>query len=206
MMNRAKGPIWHKKQKDKNIVPEGLRGLDRQATWCTSHADGWIYGHGSFALTSHRYPVLGCFMWMPNSGNEAKRMWHETAYLKGYVDYVSMDSKADSYPLYREFEHQRRMTLVTSSRRKENKSKNRILMHQAMQTPKLKQIYKERSYRVEPMQGLVKEIFDLEHCWMRGNASNQWLFAAMGLVIQMHQLNAFRENRSTWKIKTEVLG
>ena len=79
-------------------------------------------------------------------------------------------------------------------------------MHQTMQAPKLKQIYKERSYRVEPMQGLVKDIFDLDYCWMRGNANNRWLFAAMGLTIQMHQLNAFKENRSTWKIKTEVLG
>lgn len=205
-MNRAKGPIWHKKQKDKGIIPDGLRGLDKEATWCTSNTDGWIYGHSSFSLTSHRYPVLGSFMWMPNSGNEAKRMWFETAHLKGSVDYVSMDSKADSYPRYREFKRQRQMTLVTSSRRKENKTKNRILMHQSMQTPKLKQIYKERSYRVEPMQGLVKDIFELDYCWMRGNDSNRWLFAAMGLTIQMHQLNAFKEKRSTWKIKTEVLG
>jgi len=113
-MNRAKGPIWHKNQKDMNIVPDRLRGLDKEATWCTSHADGWIYGHGSFSLTSHQHPALGCFMWMPNSGNEAKRMWHETAYLKGCVSHVSMDSKADSYPLYREFKRQRNMTLVTS--------------------------------------------------------------------------------------------
>ncbi|MCP3892915.1 MAG: hypothetical protein GY702_29165 [Desulfobulbaceae bacterium] len=56
------------------------------------------------------------------------------------------------------------------------------------------------------MQGLVKDIFELEHCWMRGNASNRWLFAAMGLTIQMHQLDAFKQKRSTWKIKTEVLG
>ena len=184
-MNRAKGPVWHKQQKDKGIVPDRLRGLDKEATWCTSHADGWIYGHGSFALTSHR---------------------HETAFLKGHIDYVSMDSKADSYPLYREFNRQKKMTLVTSCRRKENKTKHRILMHQSLQTPKLKQIYKERSYRVEPMQGLVKDIFDLDHCWMRGNKSNRWLFAAMGLAIQMHQLDAFKEKRSTWKIKTEVLG
>ncbi len=206
MMNRAKGPVWHKKQKDKGIVPDGLRGLDKEATWCTSHADGWIYGHGSFSLTSHRYPVLGCFMWMPNSGNEAKRMWYETGNLKGCADYVPMDSKADSYPLYREFKRQRQMTLVTSSRLKENKSKNRILMHQSLKAPKLKQIYKERSYRVEPMQGLVKDIFELDDCWMRGNAGNRWIFAAMGLTIQMHQLDAFNEKRSTWKIKTEVLG
>jgi len=206
MMNQAKGPIWHKKQKDKGIIPKGLRGVDKEATWCKSHADGWVYGHGSFSMTSHRNPVLGCFIWMKNSGNEAKRMWHETFNLKGIVDFVSMDSKADSYPLFREFRRQRSMTLVTSSRRKQNKNKNRIEMHRLMKTPKLKQIYKERSCRVEPMQGLIKDIFDLDRCWMRGNSSNRWLFAAMGIAVQMHQLTAFKEKRSTWKIKAEVLG
>jgi hypothetical protein len=40
MMNRAKGPQWHKKQKDKGIIPKNLRGIDKQATWCKSNADG----------------------------------------------------------------------------------------------------------------------------------------------------------------------
>jgi hypothetical protein len=66
-------------------------------------------------------------------------------------------------------------------------------MHQHLQAPKLKQIYKERPYRVEPMQGLVKDIFKLDNCWMRGNANNQWLFTAMGLTIQMHQLKALKK-------------
>ena len=109
-------------------------------------------------------------------------------------------------PLVPEFGRQKSMTLVTSSRRKVNKTENRIKMHRLMRTPKLKQIYKERSYRVEPMQGLVKDIFDLDRCWMRGNSSNRWLFAAMGVTVQMHQLTAFKEKRSTWKIKNEVLG
>ena len=65
------------------------------------------------------------------------------------------------------------MTLVTCSRRKENKTKRRILMTQSLQTPKLKQIYKERLYKVEPLQGFVKDIFDLEYCSMRGNESNR---------------------------------
>jgi hypothetical protein len=79
-------------------------------------------------------------------------------------------------------------------------------MHRLMRTPELKQIYIERSYRVEQVQGLVKDIFDIDRCWMCGNNSNRSLFAAMGITVQMHQLTAFKENRSTWKIKDEVLG
>jgi len=51
MMNKAKGPVWHKKQKEQGIIPEGLRGIDKEATWYKSNADGWVYGHGTFAIT-----------------------------------------------------------------------------------------------------------------------------------------------------------
>jgi len=50
-MNKAKGPVWHKKQKEQGIIPEGLRGIDKEATWYKSNADGWVYGHGTFAIT-----------------------------------------------------------------------------------------------------------------------------------------------------------
>ena len=96
--------------------------------------------------------------------------------------------------------------LVTRCRKKMNKSENRQKMAQVMKQPKHKQIYKESAYRVEPMQGLVKEIFDLDRCWIRGGHNNRWIFGAMGLTIQMHELKTYRENRSTWNIKDEVLG
>ena len=83
---------------------------------------------------------------------------------------------------------------------------NRRRMIADMQKPRHKKIYKERGYRVEPMQGLVKEIFDLDRCWMKGNDSNRWLLAAMGLTVQMHQLRAYQNKKSTWRIKEQVLG
>jgi hypothetical protein len=56
------------------------------------------------------------------------------------------------------------------------------------------------------MQGMVKDIFDLNRCWMRGDENNRWLFAAMGLTIKMHQLEAFKPGKSNWNIKERVLG
>jgi len=56
------------------------------------------------------------------------------------------------------------------------------------------------------MQGIIKDIFDLNRCWMRGEQNNRWLFDAMGLTIQMHQLNEFKKGRSSWNIKERVLG
>jgi hypothetical protein len=122
------------------------------------------------------------------------------------VKYAAMDSKADDYDLFRELKRQRKINLITSCRKKMDKTPKRQKMNAFMEQPYHKKIYKERSTRVEPMQGLVKDIFELDHCWMRGDKSNQWVFAAMGLTIQMHQLTAFKEKRSTWKIKDQVLG
>ncbi|MDH4012292.1 MAG: hypothetical protein OEU55_16335, partial [Desulfobacterales bacterium] len=192
MMNKAKGPVWHKKHKDKGFIPKGLRGLDQQARWCKSNADGWVYGHGSFSLTSHQHPVLGCFVWMKNSANEAKRMWLETFHIKDHLDYVAMDSKADDFDLFREFKRQRKINLITWCRENMDKSPHRKKMIKFMKKKKHKKIYRERSFKVEPMQGMVKDIFELNRCWMRGDENNRWLFAAMGLTIQMHQLEAFK--------------
>ena len=205
-MTKGMGPVWHKKQKEKGIIPKGLRGIDRQATWCKSNADGWVYGHASFSFTTHRHPILGCFLWMKNSSNEAKRLWLETSHVKEQVQYVAMDSKADDFDLFRELKRQRKMNLITCCRQNMDKTLDRKKMIQFMNKPKPQKIYRERAFKVEPMQGLVKDIFELNRCWMRGDENNRWLFAAMGLTIQMHQLEAFKLGKSTWNIKEQVLG
>jgi hypothetical protein len=72
--------------------------------------------------------------------------------------------------------------------------------------PKHKKIYRERAYKVEAMQGLVNDILELDRCWMQDDASHRWLLTAMGLTVQMHQLQALKQGRSTWNIKELVLG
>jgi hypothetical protein len=182
MMIQARGPVWHRKQQKLGIIPKGLTGLDTAASWSYSKSDGWVYGHGTFCMVACTNRILGAFKWMRNSANEAKRMWLETGKLKGLITTVLMDRKGT------------------------DKSPTRQRMIKVLTQRKNKRLYKQRSYTVEPMQGLVKDIFALETCWMRGNANNRWLFAAMGVVVQMHQYQAWQEGRSTWAIKQEVLG
>ncbi len=100
-MNPARGPVWHPQQKKQNVLPAGLHGVDREATWSFSHADGWVYGHGSFCLVPHTVPLVGLFVWMPNSGSESKRMAQEILPYAGRLKTVCMDSKADDQQLWR---------------------------------------------------------------------------------------------------------
>jgi len=118
MMNKALGPVWHTKQKAQGIIPEGLRGLDQEATWSKRHSDGWVSVQGSFCLVSHRPCLLGAFKYMRNSAHEAKRPWWETGHLRGLVETVMMDSTADDQDLCTEFQRQRGMTLLTTPRNK----------------------------------------------------------------------------------------
>jgi hypothetical protein len=206
MMVKAKGPVWHQNQKKQGIIPTGLTGLDKEATWGKSQAEGWVYGHGTFSLTPHRVPIVGLFHWMPNAGHEAKRMEVEIVRYPGRITTVCMDSKADDQHLYFRLKKDHHIQLVTTPRKGMDKSSARQRMIKEMQSKQNQRDYQKRSTTVEPMQGLVADIFDLERCWMRGDRNNRWLFAAMGIAVQMAQWDAFKQHRSTWAIKSEVLG
>lgn len=206
MMVRSKGPVWHQKQKKQGIIPKGLRGIDKEADWGRSQAKGWIYGHGTFMLTPYKTPIVGIFQWMPNSGNEAKRMEQEVIKYRTLIQKVFMDSRADDSKMYFRLKKEHGIQLVTSPRKGMDKSPIRQAMIKDMLTKQNKKDYQKRSTTVEPMQGLVKDIFGLERCWMRGNNNNRWLFAAMGIAVQMAQLQAYKNKQSPWSIKSLVLG
>lgn len=143
---------------------------------------------------------------MPNSGHEAKRMHSEIVKYSGLVRKVFMDSKADDQNIYYSLRQDHNMQLVTAMRKGMVKSPSRQQMRREMYTKQNRRDYQKRSTTVEPMQGLMDDIFELERRWMRGNDSNRWLFAAMGIAVQMAQLHAYRDKRSTWDIKQAVLG
>ena len=117
-----------------------------------------------------------------------------------------MDSKADDYDLYRSFSRQLKIDLVTCCRDYMNKTEKRREMIADIYQPQHKQIYKERGNRVEPMQNIVRNIFDLNCCWKRGNDNNRWVFVAMGLKDKTHQLKPYKNTQSFWKMKVQVLG
>lgn len=205
-MVKAKGPVWHKRQKSQGIIPNGLTGLDQEALWGKSNADGWVYGHGSFSMTSYDIPIVGLFQWMPNSAHEGKRLEAEIVKFGSILKKIFFDSKADDQTLYFHLKKEHGIQLVTKPRKGMDKSELRQKMIDEMLTKTNQKDYKKRSVTVEPMQSLVKEIFELDTCWMRGDASNRWLFAAMGIALQIAQWNAWKQKASTWQIKDAVLG
>jgi hypothetical protein len=155
---------------------------------------------------THGTNFLGAFKWMRNSEHEAKRLEQDIGQFERLIKWVCMDSQADDYPLYRTLKDGYDIQLLTTMRRNKLKSPERQQMFQELHTERHQRLSAERSHTVEPMQSLVKNIFDLERCWMRGDDGNRWLFAAMGVAVQIAKLHAYRGGASTWCIKDKVLG
>lgn len=122
------------------------------------------------------------------------------------VETICFDSKADDEKMFTRLKTENGIKLLTVPRANMNKSERRKQMISEQMKEENRQIYKQRSITVEPMQGIVKDLFELDRCWMRRDESNRWLFAAMGVAVQMAQRIAYLKNSSTWNIKEEVLG
>jgi hypothetical protein len=150
--------------------------------------------------------MLGAFKYMRNSANEAQRLWLETGQLRGIVATVMMDRQADDKALFCEFQRQRQMTLLTTPRRNSANTEARQQMIKVQNLPNNQRLRTQRGQTVEPIQGLGKEIFARDGCWMHGRRNNRWLFAARGVAVQMHQSLAYHQGRSPWTINQEVLG
>jgi hypothetical protein len=165
-MNKARGPGWPTTQTAQGILPEGLRGLDQEATWSKRHSDGWVDGHSPFCLVVHSPCLRGAFKYMRNSAHEAKRLWLETGHLRGIVDTVMMDRKADDKDLFFEFQRQRQMTLVTTPRRNSDHTEARRQMTKVQNLPKNQRLRTERGQTVEPMQGLVQLVMKNYPNWL----------------------------------------
>lgn len=57
-MFAAFGNIWHAKYQKENIIPKGLRNIDKSASWSRSYYRGWIFGHGLDLIVNTGKKVL----------------------------------------------------------------------------------------------------------------------------------------------------
>lgn len=56
---KARGPVWHQRDRKVGKVPTHLRNLDTDATWSKSGYHGWVYGYGLHIIcTQDAFPTL----------------------------------------------------------------------------------------------------------------------------------------------------
>jgi hypothetical protein len=71
-MYKAQGPRWHKKDRQKSLVPEGLRNVDTESKWSKSVYRGWVQGYRLVVQgLAFPHPVPIFATWRPNNEHEA---------------------------------------------------------------------------------------------------------------------------------------
>ena len=56
---KAKGTVWHQKDRNANRMPKGLRAVDKDASWSVSQYHGWVYGYGlHLTVTQQGVPLM----------------------------------------------------------------------------------------------------------------------------------------------------
>lgn len=56
---KARGSVWHQKDRKENHIPDGVRNLDTDATWSKSKYRGWVYGYGlHLTTTANGFPIF----------------------------------------------------------------------------------------------------------------------------------------------------
>jgi hypothetical protein len=71
-MYKAQGPRWHKNDREKELIPLGLRNVDTESKWSKSGYRGWVQGY-RLVLQGlvFPFPVPIFAAWRPNNQNEA---------------------------------------------------------------------------------------------------------------------------------------
>lgn len=72
-MYEARGPLWHKKDRENGRIPAGLRNVDTESRWSKSGYRGWVQGY-RLVLQGLVFPapVPVFAAWRPNNENEAQ--------------------------------------------------------------------------------------------------------------------------------------
>jgi hypothetical protein len=71
-MYKAQGPKWHKRDREKDLVPVGLRNVDTESKWSKSDYRGWVQGYRLVVQgLAFPEPVPIFAAWRPNNENEA---------------------------------------------------------------------------------------------------------------------------------------
>jgi hypothetical protein len=71
-MYKAQGPKWHKSDRQKGLVPEGVRNVDTDSKWSKSGYRGWVQGYRLVLQgLAFPHPVPIFATWRPNNENEA---------------------------------------------------------------------------------------------------------------------------------------
>jgi hypothetical protein len=208
-MFKAQGPLWHKKDRKKGIVPENLRNVDTDSQWGYSKYRGWIQGYAIHLLCS----ATPGFTPVPLDADAATANEPENRIFEPMIDYFHDDTKyivadsgyddgklTDKCEFKKNDKYITRRLVVPMEKHKHTASK-RLLYIRFFKSERGQRLFRLRKITVEPMFDILKSLFSLEPVWMKGKQNVQALLLLSVFVYQLLLLFNFVNGRPVSHVK-----
>jgi hypothetical protein len=220
----ARGPLWHKRDRQADRIPKGLHGVDRESTWGYSQHDGWVQGYSYEVVIcatadSTVFPLLASVD--TASAKETHTFDEKIDDLPEETDRVLADSGYDSNELAERIEYDEedrrtgRRFLCPENRRgskrcpkapaptpRDESHRRRLQRRRYFKSRVGKRLYARRGQTVEPFNDWFKGLFDLDqHVWHRGLDNNRTQMLAAIFAYQVLVRYNYRCGNKNGQIK-----
>jgi len=181
------GPVWHKADKQVGIIPEGLRGVDREADWIQSSYHGWVYGYKahvtiSVASTTVRVVLTGT---VTGSACESHILQERIETLPPLVRLLLLDAGYDDADLIALCaQHGIRVLAPLSKPIGKSTSQNRRDRAAYLASPEGKARYQQRGCSIEPFFATLKDFFHLDPLPLQGKTC-----ASVAILLALYAWN-----------------
>ncbi len=165
------GPVWHKKDKEAGIVPEGLHGLDQEADWIQSTYHGWVYGYKAHVTISVSPATVRVVLDATVTGSacESHVLQDRLDGLPPTLDTLLLDAGYDDGPLIAAAA-QRGIRVLAPLAKSIGQSTPQDRRDRAayLDSPPGKARYAQRGTSIEPFFGTFKDFFCLDPLPLQG--------------------------------------
>jgi hypothetical protein len=165
------GPVWHKAAKQAGIVPEGLRGLDKEADWLQSTYHGWVYGYKAHVTLSVAPTTVRAVLSATVTGSacESHILQAHLGDLPPLVKTLLLDAGYDDGQLLADCTQRGLEVLVPLSKPiGQSTSQARRDRAAYLASPKGKARYQQRGCSIEPFFATLKDFFHLDPLPVQG--------------------------------------
>jgi hypothetical protein len=192
-MYQASGPLWHKQDRIKDRIPQGLRNVDRESSWSKSGYRGWVQGYRLILQTLvFPEPVPLFSVWRENSRNEAEVLLPELEQNRFQVTEVNLaDERLSDLDLPDKYRQAGGYLLTNKELPKKRRSWKNDLF----------------DYRKETIELLFQRIiqaFDLKQCKVKGKGKNGAFVLATIWVYQICFMQNYRKHKPLAVIKEQI--
>ncbi len=192
-MYQSNGPLWHKKDRIKDRIPNGLRNVDRESSWSKSGYRGWIQGYRLIVQSLvFPEPVPLFAVWRKNSRNESECLLPELERNRFQITDVNLgDERLADLELPTQYRLKGGYLLTNKELPKKRRSWKNYLLE----------------YRKETIELLFQRIiqtFDLKKCKVKGLDKNGAFVLATVWVYQICFMQNYRKHKPLAVIKEHI--